>query len=373
MRDLCIVLDARWIFPQISGIGLYTQELLHALIPIAAPHRLVVLFDNEEVRERTLGKRGAGSGEQVEMVDYGVFSPANQFKLPALLRRLKADVYHSTNYMMPLLSGGGARRVVTIHDLIPLLFRDHAPRSKKARLFPLYRRLMQEVARRADRIIAVSQSTQRDLVQALDCPAEKISVVLEGVRPEFQPAPRHARAEKTVLYVGRRDPYKNLPLLIEAFAEVAKAVPAARLRIIGPPDERYPDAPRRATELNLDHRIDWVGYATPQQLVAEYQQADAFVLPSQYEGFGLTVLEAMACGAPVICSNVSSLPEVVGDAALLVPPGDRAALAGALTSALTNAALADDLRLRGLARARRFTWEQAARETLQAYEKAAAS
>lgn len=364
-----IVIDARWIFPEISGIGLYTQELLRALMRLGTRHEFIALFASEAVRERTLGGQGSAFGVQV--LDYGLFSPANQFRLPALLRRLKADVYHSTNYMMPLLSGGGARRVLTIHDLIPLLFRDHAPRSRKARLYPIYRRLMLEVGRRADRIIAVSQATRRDLIDHLGCGPAKIDVVLEGVRPEFQPGPRPAGAP-VVLYVGRRDPYKNLPLLIEAFAEVARAVPDARLRIIGPPDERYPEAPRRAAELGLGDRIEWVGYAAPGQLIENYQRAAAFVLPSQYEGFGLTVLEAMACGAPVVCSNVSSLPEVVGDAAVLVPPGDCAALAAALTSVLTRTALADDLRLRGLARARRFTWDQAARETVQCYERAVA-
>ena len=363
-----IVIDARWIFPEISGIGLYTQELIRALLRAGSPHEFVLLFGSGLVRERTLG--GQGSGFSTQLLNYGLFSPANQIKLPALLRRLKADVYHSTNYMMPLLSGGGARRVVTIHDLIPLLFRDHAPRSKKARLFPIYRRLMFEVARRADRVIAVSQSTRRDLIEHLACAPEKIDVTLEGVRPEFQPAPRRAGEPPYVLYVGRRDPYKNLPLLVEAFADVAAQVPDARLRIIGPPDARYPEAPARAAALGLSDRIDWVGYAAPEQLVANYQQAAAFVLPSQYEGFGLTVLEAMACGAPVVCSNVSSLPEVVGDAALLVKPGDRSGLAGALTSVLSQPTLADDLRLRGLTRARAFTWGQAARATLRAYERA---
>jgi glycosyltransferase involved in cell wall biosynthesis len=242
---------------------------------------------------------------------------------------------------------------------------------KRPGCFHIYRRLMFEVARRADRVIAVSQSTRRDLIDHLACAPAKIDVTLEGVRPEFQPAPPRAGEPPFLLYVGRRDPYKNLPLLIEAFADVAAAVPAARLRIIGPPDARYPEAPARAAALGLTDRIDWVGYAAPEQLIANYQQAAAFVLPSQYEGFGLTVLEAMACGAPVVCSNVSSLPEVVGDAALLVAPGDRAGLARALTSVLTQSrrwpATSACAAWPGPGA---FTWEQAARETVQAYERA---
>ena len=367
-----IVLDARWIFPEISGIGLYTQELIGGLAGLDAPHEFVLLFDRPEVLERTAAATGFRNNPRfaARLFPVGLFAPAGQLRLPLLLRSLRADVYHSTNYMMPLLSGGGARRVVTIHDLIPLLFRDHAPKAKKARLFPLYRRLMIEVARRADLVITVSESTRRDVLQSLGARPDRTVSILEGVRPEYRPGPRPDRGEQVILFVGRRDPYKNLPLLVESFAALRTARPV-RLRVIGPPDDRYPEAPTLAERLGVRDRIDWIGYAPPERLVEAYQQADVFVLPSRYEGFGLTVLEAMASGAPVVCSNVSSLPEVVGDAAELVPPGDRDALTQALARVLGDPARAAELRARGLQRAARFTWAEAARQTLSAYEQAA--
>lgn len=368
-----ICIDARWIYPEISGIGLYTQELIRALARLDRQNEYLILFDNPNTQLRTISAARLDEAPNFSCVTVrnNLFALRNQLALPLFLRRQRVDVYHSTNYMMPLLSCGGTKRVVTIHDLIPLMFRDHAPKAKKARFFPVFKRLMLEVAQRADRIIAVSEATKRDLVRELNVPAEKVSVTLEGVTTAhipLGPAPRIS--ERRVLFVGRRDPYKNLPLLIQAFSNLRSQIPDLRLRIIGPADDRYPEAPTLAKQLGLTEAIDWIGYATPEGLISEYQQADVFVLPSKYEGFGLTVLEAMACGLPVVCSNVSSLPEVVGDAGLLVPPDDAPALAGELHRVLTDAHLAADLRRRGLLRAGLFTWEKTARDTLTAYEKA---
>lgn len=369
-----ICLDARWIFPEISGIGLYTQELIQALARINHQHAITLLFNHAEVQERT--RRHTRYDQNplftTQRVDYGPFSLQNQLRLPALLRRRGCDLYHSTNFMMPLPGCGKTRRAVTIHDLIPLLFPDHAPRSRKTRLFPLYRELMMQIGRRADLIITVSDSTRRDVVRELRIPEPRqprVVSIPEGVDPFFQPGdPAPARLEKNILYVGRRDPYKNLPRLVEAVAGVrAHGVPA-RLKIIGPQDARYPEAPDLAVKLGLQDAVDWIGYVTPEELRQAYQTADVFCLPSRYEGFGLTVVEAMACGAPVVCSNIGSLPEVAGDAARLVDPAILPDLIKALEDVLTQPALAANLRQRGLARARQFTWKRTAELTLRAYE-----
>lgn len=362
-----ICIDARWIFPELSGIGLYTQELIRALAEIDRTNEYLLLFGSEEVAERTQPCFSGNSGFRSQVSGLTLFSPQNQFFLPSLLRREKIDLYHSTNYMMPLFGMGRIKRVVTIHDLIPLMFRDHAPQAKKAKLFPIYKRLMLEVGARADVILTVSESTKKDIIRELKVSPDKITVTPEGVGSEYHPSSVLRRPSSVVLYVGRRDPYKNLPLLIEAFAIVAKKVPAARLRIIGPADDRYPEAPALAKMMGLGDRIDWIGYVTPEQLVEEYQRASVFALPSRYEGFGLTLLEAMACGAPVVCSNVSSLPEVGGDAALLVPPGDRAALADALARVLTDPGLAAALREKSRSQAAKFTWRRTAELTVKAY------
>lgn len=368
-----VCLDARWIFPELSGIGLYTQELIRNLVRLDRDNEYLLLFDRADVLERTreTTRFDASPRVRTHQVGYGPFSLQNQIRLPRLLVEQGVDLYHSTNFMMPLLTFGPVRRVVTIHDLIPLLFRDHAPRSRKSRLFPLYRGLMLEIGRRADLIIAVSASTRRDIIRELHIPPSREGAVVsipEAAGGEYKPGPRpEGRAEKVILYVGRSDPYKNLPRLVEALGAVrAQGIPA-RLRIVGSPDPRYPEAPELAARLGLEPYVDWVGYVTPEQLVREYQTADVFALPSRYEGFGLTVLEAMACGTPVVCSNIGSLPEVAGDAAKRIDPAILPQLVDALTEVLTRPEIWDDLRRRGLLRAAQFTWERTAQQTLQAY------
>lgn len=370
-----ICLDARWIFPELSGIGLYTQELIQALAREDRVNEYTLLFENAAVRERTRAVTRFDQSPRfhTQLVDYGLFSIKNQIRLPRLLKEGGFDVYHSTNYMMPLLCFGPVKRVVTIHDLIPLLFPDHAPRSRKTRFFPLYKGLMLEVGAKADLIITVSASTRRDVLRELRIPAARearVVTVPEGVTPAYKPGPRpEGRAEKVILYVGRRDPYKNLPRLVEALAGVRANGVKARLRVVGSPDDRYPEAPKLAAKLNLTAFIDWVGYVTPEELVREYQTADVFALPSRYEGFGLTVLEAMACGTAVVCSNIGSLPEVAGDAARKIDPAILPQLVDALTEILKRPELAEDLGRRGILRAAQFTWERTARETIAAYRR----
>ncbi|HMP96813.1 MAG TPA: glycosyltransferase family 1 protein [Kiritimatiellia bacterium] len=372
-RPLHVVIDARWIFPEISGIGLYTQELIAALVRQPGPHRYTILFHRDEVMARTAGQTHftMNPAFSAELIDHGPFAPKDQWILPWRLHRWKPDVFHAPNYMMPLFLPAPIKRIVTIHDLIPLLFRDYAPRSRKNRLFPIFRRLMHGVAERSDRIIAVSDSTRRDIethLLAARGSTDKIRVVPEGVRAVYQPGTRPGRKELEFLYVGRRDPYKNLPLLVEALAEVRRQGHAARLRVVGGEDERYPEARQRASTLNVNAHITWSGYVPDRDLVIAYQEADAFVLPSNYEGFGLPVLEAMACGTPVICSNTSSLPEVAGDAALYIDPARLDTLVEAMIRLLSEPELREDLRRRGLARAALFSWDETARLTRAVYE-----
>jgi glycosyltransferase involved in cell wall biosynthesis len=372
-RPLHIAIDARWIFPEISGIGLYTHELIGALVKLSAPHRFTLIFNNAGVLARTKAETGfdKNSSFAAQLVTGGPYSPMDQFRLPRLLKLWNVDVYHATNIMMPLVGMGSIKRIVTIHDLIPLLFRDHAPRSKKNQLFPIYRWLMHNVARKADMIIAVSDHTRHDVVTHLlsnRANPGRIQVIHEGVRPRYVPAQRTPRDHVEFLFVGRRDPYKNLPMLINSFHDVRKQGLRARLHIVGGDDPRYPEARAVADELGVNAHITWSGYVPESELIAAYQQADVFVLPSKYEGFGLPVLEAMACGTPVICSNTSSLPEVAGDAALLIDPANAATLTDAMARMVREPALRSDLTRRALIRAAAFTWEKTARQTIAAYE-----
>jgi glycosyltransferase involved in cell wall biosynthesis len=373
-----IAVDARWIFPQISGIGAYTVQLLENLAALDDCNDYLAVFRDSALLERTFAAPSLARSPRFRacLVPYGLFAPRNQWALPRLLKRERIDLYHAPNYMMPLFPAVcGARHVrcvTTIHDVIPLAFPHHAPQSMKSRLFPLYRLLMRQVARRADAVLTVSQSSKRDIEHYLRVPArrrEKIRVVYNGVSEQFRPRSVERSPAKTILYVGRQDPYKNLCGLIEIFAKVRRRIRGPlRLVIAGADDPRYPESARRAAELDVERDILRTGYLTPEQLVDAYAQADVLAHPSFYEGFGLQVLEAMACGLPVVCSQRSSLPEVAGEAALLVDPDDHEAFAAAIERVLTRPAVAHDLIGRGLEQAARFHWNKTARETLRVYE-----
>ncbi|TAN36188.1 MAG: glycosyltransferase family 1 protein [Verrucomicrobia bacterium] len=374
-----IVIDARWIFPELSGIGLYTQELIRALAQLDRQHEYVLLFQYPEVMQRVVACAGlvAAPNFRTELVPFGIFSLASQIRLPGLLRRWGADVFHSPNYMIPFRAfprcGRRTHCVVTIHDLIPLLFPEWTPKAKKTRLLPMFRCIMQAVGVRADLILTVSEASRRDILRVMRIPAarqEKVLAIPNGVAAEYQPpaTPQTGARKKTILYVGRFDPYKNVIGLLVAFEQLRRQMPGAvRLVIAGAPDPRYPEALAFARRHNLETDIEWRGYLNGRQLVEAYQQADVFVLPSRYEGFGLTVLEAMACGTPVVCSNVSSLPEVAGDAAILVAPDDATKMTEAIRRVLTEPELAATLREKGVRRAAEFSWRRTAEMTLRAY------
>lgn len=382
-RPLRVAIDARWIFPEISGIGLYTRELIRGLLAEDRATAYDLLFDRPEVEAREVPLTGAGAAPNVRVLraPCGPFAPQGQAQMPGLLRSLGTDVFHSPNYMIPFFAfpAGGTgrpRAVVTLHDLIPLIFPHYTPRALKTRLLPVFRWVMRESARRAARIIVPSRSTADDVIRELRIPdagRDRVVVVPEAAGPQFTPGPAGGATTRTVLFVGRRDPYKNLPTLVRAFARVRAAVPDARLVVIGAADPRYPEAEQAAREAGLGEAVEWRGYVDGAGLVQAYREAAVFALPSRYEGFGLPVIEAMACGAPVVCGNRSSLPEIAGDAAMLVDPDDPGAIADALTAVLTRPDLAAGLRERGLRRAAGFSWAATARATAGVYRSAAES
>jgi glycosyltransferase involved in cell wall biosynthesis len=377
-----IGIDARWIFPHISGIGTYTQELIRGLAEVDRQNEYVLFFDDkariQKIAEHVRLDRAPNF--KTHLLSFGVFSPLGQIYLPKIIRTLGLDIFHSPNYMMPLMAfprrrPGRTRCVVTIHDLIPLLFPQFTPRALKTRLYPIYKRLMVEVGARADAIVTVSETSRRDVIEHLGIPAARhgsVIAVPNGVASEYVPGERRRGTDKQILYVGRFDPYKNVAGVIDAFAKVReRSKTPVRLRIIGPADARYPEAPARARQLGVDSFIAWDGYISDEGLIKAYQHADVFVLLSLYEGFGLTVLEAMACGTPVVCSIRSSLPEVAGSAALMVDPGDPVQAADAIVRVLEDAKLAAELREKGVRQAAKFTWTRTATMTLKAYEHAA--
>lgn len=272
-------------------------------------------------------------------------------------------------HVVPL--AGAPPSVVTIHDLGYLAF----PQAHTAR-----RRLELHLTTRwslraARRVIAISQATKDDLVRHYGADPARIAVVHHGLSAGFRPTEdpgalaRHGLREPYFLYVGTLQPRKNLARLIEAYARAVRsggdAGPAAwpLLAIAGRRGWLTETIERRAAQLGIADRVRFLGYVPDADLPALLSGATAFLFPSLYEGFGMPVLEAMACGTPVLTSSTSALPEVAGDAALLVDPGDTDAIADAIARLAADPGLRAELRGRGLARAAQFTWERCARET----------
>lgn len=381
-----IGIDARWIFKELSGIGTYTRELIRNLVLLDKHNHYVIFFNDEDLQRRLIQDTGLeAENVSTHQVPFGLFSPINQWRMPQIITEQRLDIYHTPNYLIPLRAfprnrSGRVRCVTNIHDLIPLIYPEYAPRSRKRRLFPIYRWIMHQVGIRSNLIITGSQTSRKDIIRHLRIPPERehaVVVIADGVSSRFQPAspatnndfiPGTHQGDKIILWVGRPDPYKNLTGLIDAFSRLREQsrVPV-KLRLVGPKDPRYPEASHLAAKRGITQDVTWTGYVTDSQLVKEYQQADLFVLPSFYEGFGLPVLEAMACGIPVICSNKGSLPEVVGHAALKVQPHDIIGLSEAMKRVLIDSRMAADMVKRGSQQVSQFNWSATAKATLAAY------
>lgn len=292
---------------------------------------------------------------------------------PWVLRRIRADLVHGPAFVGPLLTPCPV--VVTIHDLsfirFPSLFR---PANR------LYLTVLTRLsARRARRLIAVSAYTAAEVTRLLGVPLERIDVVYHGVDPAFHPLPadevaafrqRQGLPERFILFVGTLEPRKNLVRLVEAFARIRDG--RVGLVLAGGKGWLYDELFARVEALGLSREVIFPGYVMNDELPLWYNAATVLAYPSVYEGFGLPVLEAQACSTPVLTSNVSSLPEAAGDAALMVDPYDVEALAAGLNRLLTDISLRHELRSAGLAHAKKFTWSHTAQETAQVYRRALA-
>jgi glycosyltransferase involved in cell wall biosynthesis len=281
-------------------------------------------------------------------------------------------LFHATEHLLPKLTH--ARSVFTLHDTAYLLFPQYHLLQNRLYLTLMMPRFLA----RADAVITVSENTRRDALRFYRLDPAKVHVIPEGVEPRFQPENNpHHRAEikkryglpdRFILCVSTIEPRKNLPLLLEAYTALRSRCPDVGLVIAGGKGWLYESFFEHLRSLGLENQITLTGYVPEADLPGLINCAEVFAYPSKFEGFGLPPLEAMACGVPVVCSNASSLPEVVGDAGILLPPDDVRGWGEALTRVITNPTLHADLRARGLARAGQFSWETAARQTFEVYE-----
>jgi glycosyltransferase involved in cell wall biosynthesis len=295
-----------------------------------------------------------------------------QFVQPLELGRARPDLLHSLAFVSPVAALCPA--VVTVYDLSFKLFPERFLPAQRLYLsaFTAYS------CRRARRVIAISESTKADIVRIFGLPPGKVDVAYPGLLPGFYPRPsteieafRAAQGlpGRFILYLGTLEPRKNLGTLLQAFHALARDQRDLHLVLAGAKGWLYADLFRLTQELGLAERVHFPGYVAAEVLPLWYNSASVFAYPSSYEGFGLPVIEALACGRPVVTSNVSSLPEAGGAAAIQVSPGDPVAWAHALRQALDETLQA---RVDGPAHAARFTWEATAAQTVAAYRRALA-
>jgi glycosyltransferase involved in cell wall biosynthesis len=351
-----------------TGVGNYTRQLLTHMLALDGEHHFLLLANRPEAT------RDFPSHARVRSLIQPFPSRMlwMQGVLPKLLRDARPNICHYPNSIGPLLSP--CRYVVTIHDMtLSIMPQYHRWRSRL-----LYRPLIPLVARRAERIITVSEHARADIIRLLRVPSDRVVVIPEAAAPIFHSAPPEEQARVReryqlngpyLLYVGTLEPRKNLVRLIHAWHQLWRrgAIPHQLVLVGG---RGWQDAAiyRTIKLLDCGDALRLVGYVPTADLPALYSAADAFAFPSLAEGFGLPVIEAMACGTPVLVSTAQALQELAGDAALAVDPHDQQAMAAALERLLTDPALRDDLRARGAQRAAAYSWAAAARRTLAVYQ-----
>jgi glycosyltransferase involved in cell wall biosynthesis len=356
---------------QFAGIGRYTREIVAALAArdAATRYRLFVAAGgpvakenpgpNFEWRTTRLSRRW------LERLWYRLRLP-----LPVEVWAGRFDLFHQPDFVLPPVLPG-VRTIVTIHDLSFV----RQPDSVMPGMGRYLNTWVPRSVAQADHVIAVSEATRQDVLDLYGAPPEKVSVIYHGVRPQFQPVTEPARLAAVrqkyglgqapvILSVGTVQPRKNYRRLIQAFARLE---PTHTLVIAGGKGWQYQAILAEADKPGLAGRVHFPDFVADEDLPALYSAADLFVYPSLYEGFGLPALEAMACGAPVVCSNSSSLPEVVGKAAILVDPLNPDAIAAAMQQVLADTAWQQKMGAAGQAQAAHFTWDGVAAQLQHLY------
>ena len=351
-----------------AGINWYVQNLLSHL-PEVDPHVDYTVFLGERRYPGGAGLDLGFSRLPTQHPPVRIFW--EQVIQPWSVWKAGLDLSHGMAFVGPLASA--CPFVVTVHDLSFLSYPQSFPALNR-----VYLRMFTRLSvRRARRIIAVSESTKRDLIRYYDVSPAKVDVVHNGVDSDFRPMPtaqvadfrrRRELPDRFILFVGTLEPRKNVTHLIEAYARLPR--PRPPLLLLGGKGWLYDEIFSRVEMLNLQGDVNFVGYVPTEELPLWYSAATLFVYPSLYEGFGLPPLEAMACGTPVVVSDASSLPEVVGQAGLLVDPASNEALTEAMEQVLARPDLQKQLAAAGLARARGFSWQKTAACTVDSYKRA---
>lgn len=370
-----IAFDGSALRPGRTGVGYYTEHLLHHLTQLVAPDDELIVLSNCPIETTTPLPERVRVHHETRRVPRMIWM---QTRAPMALKSIGADVVHFTNGMMPIASATPA--VVTIHDMSLRLL----PRYHPARRVLLNRPLMDLAARRAAAIVTVSESAKRDIEALYGIDGGRVHVVYEAAAPAFHPVTdadalervrlKYGLGRRLILYVGTIEPRKNLPTLIEAFARRRRAGDLDhQLVCVGPYGWLSSGIERVIARSGAADAIAFTGYVPFEDLPALYSAAEMFVYPSMYEGFGLPVIESMACGTPVVAGLAAAVAEVGGDAVERVERLDADALGDALVRLARDPRRRDTLRAHGLSRAHQFSWSRAAAQTLDIYRAVARS
>jgi glycosyltransferase involved in cell wall biosynthesis len=361
-----IGIDARLTYYRTGGISTYVVRLIQALERLDTQNRYTI-FQNRKMRERLAPARF-----DCAMLWTPAHHRLERLALSVELTRFNLDLLHSPDFIPPLR--GGRRHVITVHDLTFL----HYPQYLTSDSRRYYNDQITAAVRHADHILTDSESSKRDMVEMLAVPPEKATVHMLGVEESFKLLPPNALASYRqqldlpahfILFVGTFEPRKNIVGLLDAYKELLQRLPdAPPLVLAGKPGWLFDETKQQIEQMSLGDHVLWREQVAQDALPALYNMADVLVVPSFYEGFGLTALEAMACGTVPIVSNRSSLPEVVGEVGLQIDPDDPATLTAALHRALTDWEWLEANRKLGLQRAKTFTWENTAQIALSVYQ-----
>ena len=367
-----IAIDIRMLSPILAGIGRYIENLIPNLIKIDKINQYLLITNN---RDLSFNLEGADNF-QLKKISASPLTIQEQIVLPTLIQQEQIDLFHAPSYVAPIFRN--CSNIMTIHDMIHYRCSDGFRLAALKKLY--YRTVLKYSANKANLIITDSLNSKKDIREILGQDERKVRVITLGISKQYRPIEDNCKIDLVkekygigrdyILYVGSFLPSKNVPRLLKAFSyfkhtyskDYALVVVGSKL------SPYFPALQNMVEELDLGSDVFFTGFVPDDELILIYNGASLFVFISCYEGFGFPPLEAMACGTPVITSNTSSLPEVVGDAGIMVNPYNIEEIAEAMYKLLSDQNLQNEMRRQGIERAKQFSWEETAKQTLHAYQ-----